>query len=34
VVSLIVMVVANNRRQHTVVQDGRGNVARRVDSTF
>jgi beta-lactamase regulating signal transducer with metallopeptidase domain len=34
VVSLIVMVVANTRRQHTIVQDGRGNVARRVDSTF
>jgi beta-lactamase regulating signal transducer with metallopeptidase domain len=33
-ISLIVMVVANTRRQHTVVQDGRGNVARRVDSTF
>ena len=24
----------DTRRQHTVVQDGRGNVARRVDSTF
>jgi beta-lactamase regulating signal transducer with metallopeptidase domain len=34
VLSLIVMVVANTRRQHTLVQDGRGNVARRVDSTF
>lgn len=32
--SLIVMVVANTRRQHTLVQDGRGNVAHRVDSTF
>ena len=34
IVSIIVMAMANTRRQHTVVEDGRGNVARRVDSTF
>lgn len=34
VVSIIVMAMANTRRQHTIVEDGRGNVGRRVDSTF
>jgi uncharacterized membrane protein len=34
VLSVIVMVMANSRRQHTVVQDGAGNVVRRTDSTF
>ena len=32
--SLIAMVVANTRRRRTVVDDGQGNVARRVDSTY
>ena len=32
VLSIIVMVAANTRRQRTVVVDGRGNVVRRVDS--
>ena len=31
--SIIVMVVGNMRRRRTVVDDGRGNVVRRVDST-
>ena len=34
VLSIIVMVVANTRRQRTVVDDGQGNVTRRVDSTY
>ncbi len=34
VVSIIVMVAGNTRRQRTVVDDGQGNVVRRVDSTY
>ena len=34
VLSVIVMVVANTRRSRTVVDDGKGNVVRRVDSTY
>jgi peptidoglycan biosynthesis protein MviN/MurJ (putative lipid II flippase) len=34
VLSIIVMVAANTRRRHTVVDDGQGNVVRRVDSTY
>ena len=34
VLSVIVMVVANTRRSRTVVDDGQGNVVRRVDSTY
>jgi hypothetical protein len=34
VVSLIAMVLANTRRSRTVVDDGQGNVARRVGSTY
>ena len=34
VVSIIVMVAANTRRRRTVVDDGQGNVVRRVDSTY
>lgn len=34
VLSLIAMLVANTRHRRTVVDDGRGNVARRVDSTY
>jgi hypothetical protein len=34
VLSIIVMIVGNTRRQRTVVDDGRGNVSRRVDSTY
>ncbi len=34
VLSLIVMVIGNTRRHHTVVDDGQGNVVRRVDSTY
>jgi len=34
VLSVIVMVVGNTRRRHTVVDDGRGNVVRRFDSTY
>jgi hypothetical protein len=33
-VSIIVMVMANTRHERTVVEDGRGNVGRRLDSTF
>ena len=33
-VSLIVMVAANTSRRRTVVDDGQGNVVRRVDSTY
>lgn len=34
VISIIVMVAANTRRSRTVVDDGRGNVVRRIDSTY
>jgi hypothetical protein len=34
IISVIVMVAANTRRRRTVVDDGRGNVVRRVDSTY
>ena len=34
VVSIIVMVAANTRRRRTVVDDGHGNMVRRVDSTY
>ena len=34
VLSIIVMVAANAGRRSTVVDDGRGNVVRRVDSTY
>jgi hypothetical protein len=34
VLSIIVMVAGNTRRRHTVVDDGQGNVVRRVDSTY
>jgi hypothetical protein len=34
VLSLIVIVVANTGRRKTVVDDGQGNVVRRVDSTY
>jgi hypothetical protein len=33
-VSVIVFVVEKTRRQRTVVDDGQGNVVRRVDSTY
>lgn len=32
--SLIVMLAGNTRRHRTVVDDGRGNIARQVDSTY
>jgi hypothetical protein len=32
--SLVAMLVANTRHRRTVVDDGQGNVARRVDSTY
>jgi uncharacterized membrane protein YeaQ/YmgE (transglycosylase-associated protein family) len=34
VLSIIVMVVGNTRRRRTVVDDGRGTVVSRVDSTY
>jgi len=34
VLSIIVMALANTRRRRTVVDDGRGNVVRQVDSTY
>ena len=34
ILSVIVMVAGNMRRRRTVVDDGRGNVVRRVDSTY
>jgi uncharacterized membrane protein len=34
VLSIIVMLAGNARRRRTVVDDGQGNVARRVDSTY
>lgn len=34
VISIIVMVAANTARRRTVVDDGHGNVVRRVDSTY
>lgn len=33
-VSIIVMVAANTHRRRTIVDDGQGNVVRRVDSTY
>ena len=34
VISIIVMLAANTARRRTIVDDGRGNVVRRVDSTY
>ena len=34
VISVIVMVAANTRHRRTTVDDGQGNVVRRVDSTY
>ena len=34
VLSVIVMLLGNSRRSRTVVDDGDGNVVRRVDSTY
>ena len=34
VLSIILMVAANSRRRRTVVNDGHGNVVRRVESTY
>jgi uncharacterized membrane protein len=34
VLSIIVMIFGNTRRRQTVVDDGQGNVVRRVDSTY
>lgn len=34
VLAVITMAVANTRHRRTVVDDGRGNVVRRVDSTY
>jgi hypothetical protein len=34
VLSLVAMVLANTRRRRTVVDDGKGNVVSRVDSTY
>jgi hypothetical protein len=34
VLSLIAMLAGNTRRHRTVVDDGRGNVVRQVDSTY
>lgn len=34
VLSIIVMALGYTRRQRTIIDDGRGNVTRRVDSTF
>jgi hypothetical protein len=34
VLSIIVMALGNSRRQRTVVDDGQGNVVRRVDSSY
>ena len=34
VLSIIVMALGNTRRQRTIVDDGRGNVVRRVDSNY
>jgi hypothetical protein len=34
VLSIIVMIAGTARRSRTVVDDGRGNVVRRVDSTY
>jgi hypothetical protein len=34
VLSIVAMLFANSRRSHTVVDDGEGHVARRVDSTY
>ncbi len=34
IVSVIVMIVGNTTRHRTIVDDGQGNVLRRVDSTY
>jgi hypothetical protein len=34
VLSVIAMILGNTRRRQTVVDDGQGNVVRRVDSTY
>lgn len=34
VLSIIVMALGYTRRQRTIIDDGRGNVTRRVDSTY
>jgi predicted MFS family arabinose efflux permease len=34
VLSLIAMIAANTRRRKSIVDDGHGNVVRRVDSTY
>ena len=34
VLSIVIMVAANTRRRRTVIDDGRGNVVQRVDSTY
>jgi hypothetical protein len=34
VLSIVVMMLGNTRRQRTIVDDGRGNVVRRVDSNY
>ena len=34
VLSIVLLVVANTRRRRTMVDDGRGKVAHRVDSTY
>ncbi len=34
VASIIVMAAANTRRRRTVLDDGHGNIVRRVDSTY
>jgi hypothetical protein len=34
VLSIILMIIGNTRRRQTVVDDGQGNVVRRVDSTY
>jgi hypothetical protein len=34
ILSIIVMVAGNVRRRRTIVDDGQGNVVRRVDSTY
>jgi hypothetical protein len=34
VLSLIAMLLGNTRRHRTIVDDGRGDVVRRVDSTY
>jgi beta-lactamase regulating signal transducer with metallopeptidase domain len=34
VLAIIIMIAANIRRRRTVIDDGRGNVSRRVDSEY